>query len=279
MTTPAWPLTPPSTAEDVWAAPYPDFVAMINQTNVMPGAYTSINTWALHSRMDERSTLLDVACTTGFTSRELASLTGCAAVGFDLSADAVAVAKYNHARSRPHLSLDYIRADGTTFVPNQRFTHIAVGAALGFFPDPDAMAERLVRFLHDGGYILASPYWSDIELPSDIVELRREVFGITSPLPTRCAAMVPFHGLRILHEEDHRPIQEPAADIDAYCVATVERACQQSQITAADVREAMVERLRGIKDATNRLRPHLRYSTLVASFDSAEYPRRYVELF
>ena len=50
-------------------------------------------------------------------------------------------------------------------------------------------------------------------------------------------------------------------------------------ISKTPVREAMIERLRGIKDATNRLRPHLRYTTLVSAYDSAEYPHRYVELF
>ena len=158
MTAPLWPLTPPRTPEEVWAASYPDFVAMVNQTNVMPGAFSTLNTWALQSRMGKHSTLLDVACTTGFTSRELASLTSCEAVGFDLAADAVAVATYNHAHHHTHLDLDYVHADGMSFTPRRRFTHIAVGAALGFFPDPNAMAERLVGFLAEGGYLLASPY-------------------------------------------------------------------------------------------------------------------------
>jgi len=279
MTAPLWPLTPPRTPEEVWAASYPDFVAMVNQTNVMPGAFSTLNTWALQSRMGKHSTLLDVACTTGFTSRELASLTSCEAVGFDLAADAVAVATYNHAHHHTHLDLDYVHADGMSFTPRRRFTHIAVGAALGFFPDPNAMAERLVGFLAEGGYLLASPYWSEDELPSEIAELRKNVFGITSPLPTRSAAMAPFRGLRTLHEEDHQPASESEADLATYCVATINRVCRQAQITVAPVREAMIERLRGIKDATNRLRPHLRYTTLVSAYDSAEYPHRYVELF
>lgn len=276
----AWPLEGlPRSAEHVRSAAYPDFVAMVNQTNVMPGAYATLNSWALHSRMDVSSTLLDVACTTGFTSRELARLTGCAAIGFDLSADAVALARYNHRTSGHQLRLHYTQADGTDFSPDQTFSHIAVGAALGFFPDPPAMARRLLNLLRDGGHILASPFWSDHPLPPDVVRIRREVFGITSPMETREQARAAFRGLDVLHQEDHQLTLESDDDIEHYCESTVTRACAQSGIDNREVHDAMTDRLRTIKQATNRLREHQRYSVLVLRLDRQTYPRRFVELF
>lgn len=279
-TTPTWPLPDlPGTPEEVWSAPYPDFIAMVNQTNVPPGAHTTLNTWALHSRLGPESTLLDVACTTGFTSRELARLTGCAAVGFDLSKDAVALACYNHHTTAPELDLSYVQADGRTFDPGRRFTHIAVGAALGFFPDPAAMAARLLHHLHDGGHILAAPFWSDADLPEQIADLRRDVFGITSPLEARHQALTLFHGLDVLHQQDHHITPETDEDIDHYCASTITRACAQAGVDDSAVREAMLDRLRQIKHATNRLRKYLRYSVLVLRYNAADHPARYVELF
>ncbi|MEY9938570.1 class I SAM-dependent methyltransferase [Streptacidiphilus sp. MAP5-3] len=275
-----WPLaTMPSTAQDVWSAAYPDFVAMVNQTNVMPGAFATLNTWALHSRMDDQSNLLDVACTTGFTSRELARLTGCAATGFDLSEDAVALARYNHDTSGHQLRLRYHQADGTTFASDQTFSHIAVGAALGFFPDPPAMAARLLNHLNDGGYILASPFWSDHPLPADVLAVRREVFGITSPMETREQAHALFRGLDVLHQSDHQLTPESDDDIEHYCRSTIDRVCTQGGVENASVRDAMRDRLQTIKQATNRLREHQSYSVLVLRLDRQTYPRRYVELF
>jgi len=278
--TATWPVaTAPRTAEDVWSAAYPDFVAMVNQTNVMPGAYATLNTWALHSRMNDDSRLLDVACTTGFTSRELARLTDCEATGFDLSADAVALADYNHRTSGHQLRLHYAQADGTTFAPGQTFTHIAVGAALGFFPDPPAMATHLLSLLEDGGYVLAAPFWSDQPLPPDISAVRRDVFGITSPMETRDQAHALFRGLDVLHQSDHRLRPESNQDIAHYCRSTVERACAQAGIEDPAIRNALLDRLATVKHATNQLREHQRYSVLVLRLDRSTYPRRFVELF
>ena len=276
----SWPLsTTPHSAEEVWAASYPDFVAMVNQTNVMPGAYATLNTWALHSRMNAQSTVLDVACTTGFTSRELARLTGCRAMGFDLSPHAVALARYNHRTTEPALNLEYVQADGTTFSPGRRFSHIAVGAALGFFPDPPAMARRIVDLLEDGGYVLAAPFWCDADLSVDAATVRREVFGISSRMETRAQVMDLYRGLDVIYQADHVLHAETDDQIAHYCDSTIDRVCRQAGISDARVREAMVERLRLVKAATNVLRAQQRYTVLVLRYDAQTYPHRYVELF
>ncbi|MFJ6136256.1 class I SAM-dependent methyltransferase [Kitasatospora sp. NPDC092286] len=276
----AWPVPKiPRSADDVWSAGYPNFVAMVNQTNVMPGAFATLNTWALQSRMDQDSTVLEVACTTGFSSRELARLTGCSATGFDLSADSVALAQYNHHGTGRDLRLQYVQADGTTYAPNRTFSHVVVGAALGFFPEPVAMAARLPHLLDDGGYVLASPFWSDKPLPPDIAALRRDVFGISSPMETREQALALFKGLDVLYQADHALVSESDADIQHYCDSTVDRACAQSGIEDPLVRAAMLARLRSIKRATNRLREHQNYSVLVLRYNASTYPQRFVELF
>jgi SAM-dependent methyltransferase len=275
-----WPLSSvPVTAEQVWAASYPDFVAMVNQTNVMPGAFATLNAWALYARMDARSTLLDVACTTGFTSRELARLTGCRALGFDLSPAAVALARFNHHISTPNLNLDYVRADGMTFDPGRSFSHVAVGAALGFFPDPAAMAQRAVGLLEDGGYLLAAPFWCDTTLPEEVAAIRRDVFGIRTPMETRAQVLGLFRGLDVVYQADHTLAPETDDQIDSYARSTVARACKQAGICDPHVRDAMHARLRLVKGATNRLREHQRYTVLVLRYTAATYPDRYVELF
>lgn len=275
-----WPLAaPPKDPEQVWAASYPDFVAMVNQTNVMPGAHATVSTWALHSRMNSDSTLLDVACTTGFTSRELARLTGCRALGFDLSPHAVALARYNLFATGGTPEVEYVQADGVTFATSRTFSHVAVGAALGFFPDPPAMARRLVDFLNDGGHVLAAPFWCDTDLPEDAKAIRRDVFGITSPMDTRADALDLFRGLDVIYQADHALTPETDDQIAHYCQSTIARACRQASIHEPRVREAMIERLRSVKEATNRLRAYQRYTVLVLRYDAATYPHRYVELF
>ncbi|MEV6506750.1 class I SAM-dependent methyltransferase [Streptomyces sp. NPDC051642] len=279
-TRPAWPLaTVPRSAADVRDASYPDFVAMVNQTNVMPGAYATLNEWAAFGRVDASSSVLEVACTTGFSSRELARITGCRAVGFDLSDDSVRLARYNHRTSAPGLDLEYFTADGATATVENTFTHVVVGAALGFFPDPPAMARQLAGFLTDGGHLLASPFWSDEPLPAEAESVRREVFGITSPMETYKEAMALYRGFDVMHESRHEMVQETEEEIALYCSFTVDRACAQSGVHDPGVRRAMVERLTEVRRASNLLRRHLRYSVLVLRYDAASHPARYVELF
>ncbi|AVV44164.1 hypothetical protein C6376_24700 [Streptomyces sp. P3] len=278
----AWPLTRiPQTAEDVHAASYTDFVAMVNQTNVPPGSHVTLNEWAVFGRVDASSSVLEVACTTGFSSRELARLTGCSAVGFDLSEDSVRMARHNHLNTDPSLRLDYFTADGatTTTPPGGPFTHVVVGAALGFFPQPAAMAHRLSGFLTDGGHLLASPFWAEQPLPAEAEAVRREVFGITSPMETYKEAMALYRGFDVMYASARKPVLETEEEIAHYCTSTVDRACAQSGVTDAPVRRAMIERLTRVRRASNLLRRHLSYSVLVLRHDKAAYPARYVELF
>lgn len=274
-----WPLRVPTCADDVWAASYPEFVAMVNQTNVMPGAYVTLSAWALHSRMDASSSVLDVACSTGFASRELARLTGCRAAGFDLSAGAVALAKLNHQAEGADLRLRYTQADGYAYRPDEHFTHVVVGAALGFFPDPAAMAGRLVELLDDGGYVLASPFYVEAPLPDEMAEIRRTVFGITAPMESYKEAVGLFRGFQVVHETRNVLVPETDEEIEQYCQSTIARACRQSGVADAATRATMLERLRLVKRATNRLREHQRYAVLVLRYRAPEYPNRYVELF
>jgi len=64
------------TPEFIKQLSYTDFVGFVNQWNVLPGSYSTLSKWANYSRMDKNSRLLEVACTTGFSSRELATLAG-----------------------------------------------------------------------------------------------------------------------------------------------------------------------------------------------------------
>ncbi|MFJ9949469.1 hypothetical protein [Kitasatospora sp. NPDC091207] len=141
------------------------------------------------------------------------------------------------------------------------------------------MAVRLTQLLDDGGYVLASPFWSEKPLPPSIAALRRDVFGISSPMESREQALALFKGFDVLHQADHTLVPESDADIQHYCVSTVDRACAQSGVQEPVVRAAMISRLRSIKHATNRLREHQSFSVLVLRYSASTYPRRFVELF
>ncbi len=49
------------TSDFIWNLSYTDFVSFVNQWNVLPGSYSTLSKWAVHSKMDKKSRLLEVA--------------------------------------------------------------------------------------------------------------------------------------------------------------------------------------------------------------------------
>lgn len=267
------------TKQQITSMSYVDFVAFINQWNTLPGSYATLSKWAAFSRMTSESRLLEVACTTGFTSRELATLTSCAATGFDLSEESVAMAKYNHERYAPNARLTYRQGNGLDIVLPGKFTHVAVGASLGFFPDPAVMVNRCVDWLEDGGYLLASPFYSVKPVPKTLVDHCKKVFGITVTTQSYDEILAPYRVFETFFEERNQIVPENFDELHSYCTSTIERACEIRGITSSDVRDAAYDRLLEIKQASNQLREYQNYSVLVLRYRSAVYPNRFAELF
>lgn len=258
---------------------YTDFVGLINQWNVLPGAYTTLSKWKVYSGLNEESKLLEVACTTGFSSRELALLSGCAGEGFDLSEKSVETAILNQKKYAPNIDFKYTAVDGYKYKSNNLFTHIVVGASLGFFPEPDKMLEKCTELLEDGGYLLASPFYVTKSLPEDLIKRAQKVFNITPTNIFYKEIMSLYNKLEIVFEERNNLIQETDEEIGYYCKSTIDRACDVLNIQDKDIYEALFNRLYEIKKMSNDLRPYQMYSVLVLRYRKAIYPNRFVELF
>lgn len=258
---------------------YPDFVGHINQWNVLPGAYSTINQWAIFGRVNETSNVLQVACTTGFQVRELAVLTHCQGVGFDLSSVAVQRAKENLAEYAPDAKVSYLCADGYEFDTSERFTHIAFGGGLRFFPDPEAMMDRALRFFAGDGYVLASPFWVEAPIPESLVSKAAQEFGITPTTDCYKEVMKLFKNLEIIYENKQKLEPETDGEMDEYCAQTVARAQRKNYIDGTKAAQSAFQRLRRIRAISNELRPYQSYSTLVLRYRRNTYPSRYVELF
>ncbi len=258
---------------------YTDFVGLINQWNVLPGSYTTLSKWRVFSQLKSSSRLLEIACTTGFSSRELAIQSGCSGLGVDISEKSVDMANYNKKHYAATCDLSYQVADGYTFSSDKKFTHIVVGAALGFFSSPKKMLDHCVSLLEDGGYILASPFYVVDTIPSELIERAQSVFGITPTQVSYKEIMKHYRDLEVIYEDRSELIQETEEELEHYCTSTIKRAEKMLGVTDSSVLDAMYARLFKIKKMSNDLRPYQRYCTLVLRYRSDIYPNRYVELF
>lgn len=258
---------------------YTDFVGLINQWNVLPGSYSTLSKWRVFSQLTKDSRLLEIACTTGFSSRELALQSGCSGEGLDISEKSIAMAHYNRDKYAPYIDINYQVADGLTYKSKSKFTHVVVGAALGFFPDPKLMLDHCVDLLADGGYILASPFYGIQDIPSELVGSSQNVFGITPTATPYKEIMKSYKDLEIVYEDRNELVVETEEELAHYCSSTVSRTMEILKINDIEIEKAIYERLYLIKITSNKLRKYQKYSVLVLKYRSDIYPNRYVELF
>jgi 2-polyprenyl-3-methyl-5-hydroxy-6-metoxy-1,4-benzoquinol methylase len=258
---------------------YTDFIGFINQWNVLPGSYVTLSKWLHFSQLNRKSNLLEVACTTGFSSRELALLSGCGGEGFDLSEKSIEMANYNKDKYAPNIKFSYEVANGYKFKANKKFSHIIVGASLRFFPDPQKMLDKCIDMLNDGGYILASPFYAVKKVPDSTIKESKKAFGITPTHTSYKEIMKLYNKLEIIFEERNELIKETDEEINYYCKSTIDRACKMLRITDKKIYQVMYNRLYNIKKATNNLRSYQKYSVLVLRYRKNIYPNRFVELF
>lgn len=267
------------TVDEIKKMSYTDFVGFINQWNVLPGAFNTLSKWKVFSNLNENCKLLEVACTTGFSSRELAIMSGCGGKAFDLSENSVLAAIENKKKYAPNIRIDYFVKNGYEFKSDEKYSHVVIGAALKFFPNPDEMLNICLDHLEDGGYILASPFYIKSPIPTSTVNKFHKVFGIYPTTESYKDILGMYKGLEILYEERNDIVLETEDELRHYCESTINRVCEEKKIDNSDMKKAMYDRLLEIKEMSNELRPYQGYSVLVLRYRKDISPNRYVELF
>ena len=91
------------TLEKIKKMSYTDFVGLINQWNVLPGAFNTLSKWKIFSNLNKNSNILEIACTTGFSSRELAIMSKCSGKAFDISQNSINAAIENKKIYAPNI--------------------------------------------------------------------------------------------------------------------------------------------------------------------------------
>lgn len=266
--------------EDLKKMPYTEFISFAHQWNIPPGSFVTLNEWAIFSRINKDSRILEIASTTGFSSREIARITGCSAVGIDICSSSVERAQFNHQLYAKNLDLEYICMDACDYKSEKKFTHIILGAALGFFENPEKMINNLKELLEDDGMILVSPYYlKGDKLPKDLIEKTKKVLEINPTNFDYYEAIKPYENFEVLYENRKEIIPETEEQMEKYSRDTINTACKFHNITDEEIIEYMYQRMYEIKNICNELHKYFGYSVIVLRYRKNIYPNRYVELF
>lgn len=267
------------TVSEIKNMSYTQFVAFIDQWNVPPGALDTVNQWAVFGHVNSSSKVLEIACTTGLSSREISRITGCSSVGIDICEKSIESAKMNADIYGKGLHLDYKCADACKFETNEKFSHIILGASLAFFQTPNDMLNRLTTFLEDSGYILASPYYSRGVMPEGLICDCQRVIGITPTTTSYDDVRNIYADFEVVYEKRCTICVETKEQIEKYTRDTIARACELRDIKDSDVIRSMYDRLYEIKDISNELHRYQAYSVFVLRYLKNVYPNKFLELF
>jgi SAM-dependent methyltransferase len=263
------------TADALLALSYTDFVAWINQWNAPPGAHTTLSKWRIFGFVNHRSRLLDIACTTGFSTRELAMITGCEAVGIDISSASVASANRTKMLYAPDTRVQYAVANAYEYAAVEPFTHLILGASLGFFTHPARLIARIPSLLEDGGYLLGSPFYAIRPLPEDLVERARSIFGITVTRETHKDVVRLYADFEIIHADKNILVPETDEELDYYCRSTLSKlGDEMGDALTEEIRAAAYDRLLEIRRMSNEIRPYHGYTVLVLRYCRRDFGRR-----
>jgi SAM-dependent methyltransferase len=157
---------------------YADFVAFIGQPNSPPGGKVAVRTWIKTARIDSDSRVLDLACSTGFSSRFVVQATGCRAVGIDLSMEAIREAKRAARKVDVQGRIHYQVGDATLLeFADQSFSHILAGCTFSFIQGRDRALDESARVLVVHGVLCTALFFYCRPPPPELLDQIEETIG------------------------------------------------------------------------------------------------------
>lgn len=165
------------------AMAYPDFVAFIGQINTPPGAQNTVKYWEKNSGIMDESIILDLACSTGFSSRCLVQYTGCNSYGIDISEKAIEIAKQEAAKLNCADKLKYHVGDATNInYQDGFFSHVIGGCNFSFIQKRENALCEVGRVLENKGRLCVSNFYYMIKPPDNVLDRVEQSISFR-PLP------------------------------------------------------------------------------------------------
>lgn len=154
-------------------------VAKSGQVNTPPGSYVTVKEWAQNSFLNQQSNLLEVGCSNGFITIEMARYTGAKCTGIDLHEASVVKAQTNVDQYVDHL-VSFRQGDAGNLPFNDEvFSHVVVSGHLPFIPAElrRSHIEEALRVVKPWGYLLIGLYYYHTTPPIELVAEFNKTIG------------------------------------------------------------------------------------------------------
>ncbi len=149
------------TTEKIKRLSYPEFMGVLGLENTSLGGSFAVDYWIHNSKMNKKSKVLEIACSTGFNLRNCILKTKAFGIGIDVSKKSIEYAKktVKNEKIKNNIQFKVEDAEGLSF-SSKNFTHVISGMSFAFFTRANKVLKEVSRVLAPAGYLLtATPYY------------------------------------------------------------------------------------------------------------------------
>ena len=146
---------------DIEKLSYTDFVSLIKEENRPSGGKKTIRDIVQNSFINDKSKVLEVGCTNGFSSLEINRLVNADVIGIDINENSVKNANdriNEYKLDKKKIKFEYGNAEELKYDDNT-FDLIVSGNAISFMNDRDKAITEMIRVLKPNGFISIVPIW------------------------------------------------------------------------------------------------------------------------
>lgn len=191
------------TTKDIEEMPYTNFISLIQEENRPPGGKKTIREFLLNSFVNIKSKVLEVGCTNGFTTLEVARILGCKTYGVDINN-----ASLSNAISRITKEKAKFIYGSAYQIPfkNNFFDLVICSNATSFMNNKKKAISEYKRVVRPWGFIAVSPMYYLKIPPKNIVDKVSRIIGTTIDIKSKKDWLKIFEqsGLEIYYSKDYK---------------------------------------------------------------------------
>lgn len=166
------------TVEQISSMDYSSLVGLVRERNRPSGGIISVSQVATHANIGRDSCVLEIGCTTGFASVNLAALTGCRVVGIDINRDSLIEAQRYAKQIGVAELVTFVNADarGLPF-SDECFDVVWCSNVTSFIQQKEEAVRQYLRVLKLNGTLAAIPIYYHKTPPAELVQQVSALIG------------------------------------------------------------------------------------------------------
>lgn len=248
------------TPKDIDEMNYTEFVSLIKEENRPPGGKMTIREILKNSFINSKSKVLEVGCTNGFTSLEIARVIGCEVFGVDINENSLKNAK---ARINGE-KVKFLNASSYQLpFKNESFDLVMCGNATSFMKEKNKAIQEYFRVVKDWGIVALTPMYY-IEKPTkEIIDKVSEIIGTQINVTTKekWFSLLKKDNFEVYYSKDYKFQKKDKEEIKEYSRLFINKPHLQKLNETVKIK--IQEKLENIMDTFNENLSHVGYSIIL----------------